>query len=170
MFTIDGMEPGRSRLERLELRYASIPNADPGASKIIAQRLADAASDGRVLTYAELGRGISFRLPAINGDNAHVIDVADGIVRSTDKELLDEFLAFLTVQSYKHAKVLANALVVEHRSSEPAKAFIRLASELGIHHGTKRDSEMLFWLHELKKVHAWFKAREHATPSLQDRV
>jgi hypothetical protein len=158
MFSTHGLNLGPSKLEAAEQRYAVYPDADPEASKAIAERLAHAAAAARVLTYAELGRGITFRLPIHEG-RPHVIDPAEGIVRSADRELLDEFLAFLTVQSYKHAKVFACALLVDGRASEPAKLFIRLANELGIHHSASRDHETLFWIRELKRVHAWFKAK-----------
>jgi hypothetical protein len=159
MFSIHGLNLGPSKLEAAEQRYAVYPNADPDASNVIAERLAHAATAARVLTYAELGRGITFRLPMIHGGRPHVIDPVEGIVLSADRDLLNEFLAFLTVQSYKHAKVFACALLVDGRASEPAKLFIRLAGELGIHHSANRDRDTLFWVHELKKLHAWFKAR-----------
>lgn len=159
MFSIHGLNLGPSKLEAAERRYAVYPNADPDASNAIAERLAHAAAAARVLTYAELGRGITFRLPMIHGGRPYVIDPVEGIVRSADRDLLDEFLAFLTVQSYKQAKVLANALIVEGRTSEPAKVFIRLAGELGVHHSATHDRNTLFWVHELKKLHTWFRAR-----------
>ena len=159
MLSTHGLNLGPSKLEVAERRYAVYPNADPETSKAIAERLALAAAATRVLTHAELGRGITFRLPMINGGQPHVIDPADGIVRSADRDLLDEFLGFLTVQSYKHAKVFASALVVEGRGSEPAKVFIRLAGELGVHHSATHDRNTLFWVHELKKLHTWFRAR-----------
>ena len=125
----------------------------------VAEALGRSCRRGRTITYAELARGVTFRLPEINGGRPYVIDILNQTqVSKRDQHILDDFLCFLSLQSMKGASILASANVFDPNDSRGASnGFFETARLLGVLTEVRGDmGELMFWKRELQKVHDWF--------------
>lgn len=146
---------------------------DPESCDEIAGRLGLACRKRKTVTYAELSRGIKFRLPDVKDGQPFVIDIEGGVnISSADKFILDDFLCFLSFQSLSSAGIVACANVVN--PSELGRGaptgFLEIAKTLGLRPaielsqpGRKNNlvtqiQQINFWTTELKKVYTWFDA------------
>ena len=162
-FTYDSDdEPPRiplSPIQRAEQRQWQYATKDPIACAAVAEALGRSCRRGRTITYAELARGVTFRLPEINGGRPYVIDILNQTqVSKRDQHILDDFLCFLSLQSMKGASILASANVFDPNDSRGASnGFFETARLLGVLTEVRGDmGELMFWKRELQKVHDWF--------------
>jgi len=164
--------PPESPIQRVEKRQWQYATHDPIACADLATALGRSCRRGRTITYAELARGVTFRLPSINEGRPYIIDIQNqSRISSRDQNILDDFLCFLSLQSVKGASILASANVIDPFDKKGASnGFFETARLLGYHQaddaclaGRQYASEaemrnIMFWNKELKKVYAWFAA------------
>lgn len=164
--------PPESPIQRAEKRHWQYATHDPIACADLATALGRSCRRGRTITYAELARGVTFRLPSINQGQPYIIDIQNqSRISPRDQHILDDFLCFLSLQSVKGASILASANVIDPSDRRGASnGFFETARVLGYHQaddarlaGRQYDSKaemrnIMFWNQELKKVYAWFAA------------
>lgn len=172
-----GAEDGKpinpmSPIQRAEKRQWQYATLDPVACAALAEALGLSCRRGRPITYADLARGITFRLPSINDGKPYVIDIQRlNRISQRDQQVLDDFLCFLSLQSAKGASILASANVIDPSDQGRAPTgFLETARLLGFRQfdsdhvaGGRYDKHaemknIMLWDQELKKVYAWFKA------------
>ncbi|PKO62618.1 MAG: hypothetical protein CVU24_03305 [Betaproteobacteria bacterium HGW-Betaproteobacteria-18] len=166
------ISPPETAIQRAEKRKWLYATDDPVACAAIAEKLGESCRRGKTISYAELGRNISFRLSKISDGQKYVIDIQNGSrISLVDQQILDEFLCFLSLQSVKGASILASANVIDPANLRSApNGFFETARILGYMQADNaripgrpvdRNAEMknlMFWQSELQKVYAWFKA------------
>jgi hypothetical protein len=129
-------------------------NVSPEAVAKIEDRLGRAARHGnQVLTWTQLARGLALILPTTR--ELVVVDAAV-VPSSRGLEAVDQIAMYLGWISFQHARVLANALVVDERH-QPTPGFLRLAHLTGKFAGRHRDEHIFFQAAEARRVYAWFK-------------
>ena len=151
--------PPETPIQRAEKRQWQYATHDPVACAALAEAMGRSCRLGRTITYADLARGVTFRLPGVNDGMPYVIDILDRKrVSKFDQNILDDFLAFLSLQSMKGASILASANVFDpHDSRGASNGFFETARWLGVLPELRGEmNQMLFWKHELRKVHDWF--------------
>ena len=131
---------------------------DHDALEEIAGRLGWAAREQRTWTYGALVKDVTFCIPSINEGKPYLpnMDVSgDTVVRRKDLEVVDEFLTYLSLHSYKEADVIASALVTGPATGKPNAEFLRLARKF--RRATPRftpDTEL--WARELQHNYNYF--------------
>jgi len=137
---------------------------DPAALQQIADRLGQAARDQRTLTYGALVRDIEFRVPRISGGQPYRPALGDGaVVRAVDLGLVDEFLTYLSLHSYRGGNIIASALVMAPGRAQPNTEFLRLARHF------RGRSPKLFpdhdvWQRELQGIFSYFENLKVSAP------
>src|SRR3954468_1208714 len=96
-----------TKIRKMQWSYAE---EEPSARAEIEKRLAETARHGALITYAELVRGITFRLPNVaQGQPFHL-----GIPEWTELQsaILKDFLNYISYDSYMRSGFLASAVAV----------------------------------------------------------
>ncbi|NLE58049.1 MAG: hypothetical protein GX616_06800 [Planctomycetes bacterium] len=132
------------------------PEVDPDALARLQQRIAGAGRRQDLITYSDLVRGVTFYLPNVNDGKPFEIDVSEW--RDLDRAIIGEFLGYISMLSFREAGFMASALAVEKAEMKPSVHFFRWMRELGALPDTKEETVLAFWLDQVKKAHAWFKA------------
>ncbi|QOF77563.1 hypothetical protein [Variovorax sp. 38R] len=131
---------------------------DHGALEIVANRLGLAARERATLTYGALVKNVTFCIPSINEGRPYQPNMdMDGsnVVRRQDLEVVDEFLTYLSLHSYKGADLIASALVSGPANGKPNAEFLRLARKL--RRSTPRlTSDTELWTSELQRSFNYF--------------
>ncbi len=157
-YTDEPLPVSETPLQKAERRQWLYATHDPVACTAIAEKLGQACRRGRTITYAELSRGVSISIPGET--TPHVVDIQGGTrISADDQHILDDFLCFLSLQSFKNASILASANVFDPTDKRGASSgFFEAARILGCLPVLHSDiAEMMFWKQELKKVYQWFK-------------
>jgi len=128
---------------------------DPHALHVLGERLGLAARARRTITYAGLTKGLSVQLPK-QSDGAHQLSDILGHVSVQSKAIIDEYLFLLTGDSYREARLLANALLDSGRN-QPAAAFFEGAAKLGVRVPTETTQRLYMWTVALARVFDWFE-------------
>ena len=128
---------------------------DPHALHVLGERLGLAARAGRTITYAELAKGLSIQLPN-QSSAAHQLSDILGQTSTQSKAIIDEYLFVLTGDSYREARLLANALLDSGRN-QPAPAFFEGAAKLGVRVPKETNRRLDMWTMALARVFDWFK-------------
>jgi len=140
-----------------EREWQYVPH-DHDALEEIAGRLGWAARAKTTWTYGALVKDVTFCIPSINEGKPYLpnMDVsADTVIRRKDLEVVDEFLTYLSLHSYKEADVIASALVTGPATGKPNVEFLRLARK--VRRATPRftpDTEL--WARELRLSYSYF--------------
>ena len=82
-------------LQRIEWRYA---RQDSNAKDELEARITAAARKRALITYSDLVRGITFRLPSLV-EPVHTIDTNDW--QDLDRVIVGDFLGYLSMESYE---------------------------------------------------------------------
>lgn len=131
---------------------------DHDALEEIAGRLGWAAREKRTWTYGALVKEVTFCIPSINDGQPYrpKMDLDCGtVIRRQDIEVVDEFLTYLSLHSYKSAALIASALVTGPGTGKPNAEFLRLARKF--RRATSRftpDTEL--WARELRLNYDYF--------------
>jgi hypothetical protein len=134
--------------------------ADPAAKTELARRIADAGRKLQLITYSDLVRGITFRLPTVNGGVPFQIDVSDW--SDLDRAILGDFLGAISTETYLQAGFLATALVVNKQEFMPSDQFFKWMNQLGALPNRKQDTVLAFWADQVNKAHNWYSRRQPA--------
>lgn len=140
-----------------EREWIYVPH-DHDALEEIAGRLGWAARENATWTYGAIVKEVTFNIPSINEGKPYRpnLDVGgDTVVRRKDLALVDEFLTYLSLHSYKEAGIIASALVTGPATGKPNAEFLRLARKF--RRATPRftpDTEL--WARELRLNYNYF--------------
>ena len=145
------------RIRAMRWPYAE---ADQSALAALERRLADTARRRSLITYAELVRGLTFRLPNV----AQGQPIQLGIPEWTElhSAILKDFLNSISCQSYLRGCFLASAVAVRKNTGEPSEGFRSLVEHLGLCHSLKCDDFILFWSQEVQKTYDWYASKSEA--------
>lgn len=143
--------------QTLMQRCATRADADGCATRQIADRMGLAARSRKLLTYAELVRGIQFQgLPGAQPAELRSMDINGGTLSEVDREIADEIAIFLSIIAYRHASILPNAVIVDQRR-QPSRGFFAAVQAVGLSCTNRRDERHFFWASETRRVFDWFK-------------
>lgn len=127
---------------------------DPTASAALQAKVADVGRRQQLITYTDLVRGVTFRLPNVDDGAPFELGVPDW--REVDRAILGDFLGRLCVDSYREGRCFASALVTSKETSEPSEGFWNLLEALGVFTSTDSNRRLMFWAGEVAKAHAWY--------------
>lgn len=148
-----------SALSGLRWKFAE---ADPHAKAELERRIADTGRRRGLITYSELVRDVTFKLPTVNGGSPFQIDVTDW--SDLDRAILGDFLGAISTDSYLKAGFLATAQVVNRQEYRPSDQFFRWMADLGVLPNRKQDTVMRFWIDQVAKAHEWYGANAEQLP------
>jgi uncharacterized protein (DUF433 family) len=141
--------------ERLEAEQFPVAEQDLRAAAIMTVRIGKKAREGQGLTipYSDLVDGVKFQLESMN--LGRPFEIRDWT--SQDRQIVGEFLGFISRDTFRRGRFFASALVV-HKSGDgwPAPAFFEWARRIGMISDLGDDSKMRFWVEQLKRAHAWY--------------
>jgi hypothetical protein len=141
------------RFHQIQWRYA--PH-DHRAAAELSRRIVNTAHRGSLITYSDLVRDITFRLPGLE-EPERKIDVSDW--EDLDRAILGDFLGYLSMESYEEGGFFCSALVVSKNDGTPGEGFYNLLRELGLIAGSKTDKAMLIWVDHVAKAHKYYGER-----------
>jgi hypothetical protein len=127
---------------------------DPTALSELEGRVALAGKKRGLLTYSDLVRGITFRLPSLREPNRK-IDVMEW--EDLDRAIVGDFLGFMSMRSYELGQFFSSALVVSKMDGSPGEGFYSLLKELGLIAASKTDKAMYIWADHVAKAHTWYQ-------------
>lgn len=134
-----------------EREWQYVPR-DHNALEEIACRLGRAARARTTLTYGALVKDIAFCVSTTTDGLPYRPNMNVGgnaVVRKKDLEMVDEFLTYLSLHSYKGGNLIASALVTGPGPGKPSSEFLRLARKL--RRSTPRlTSDTELWRRELQ--------------------
>jgi hypothetical protein len=155
------MDDLATKLGAIKWRYA---DQDAAAKAELARRIGAKGRKLGLVTYSDLVRGVTFRLPNVNNGVPFQIDTDEwtGLHRA----ILGDFLGAISADSYREAGFLATALVVNKLEYTPSDQFFKWMEELGVLPDLREDTVLAFWAQQVNKAHNWYRRNE--TPG--DRV
>ena len=126
---------------------------DPDALGILKSRIEAAARRGKPITYSKLTEGVPFRLPEINNGEPYYLDFRE--FPKLDSQIISGFLGYIDVDSYLERGFFVTAFVVRSDTDRPSGSFFEWARELKRIPNRKADTELNFWLGEMKRAHEY---------------
>ncbi len=133
----------------IEWRYAK---GDPQVLQELEERIAAAGRKRSLITYSDLVRGITFNLP--NLQKPRTIDVSDW--HEIDRAIVGDFLGYISMRSYEHARFFSSALVVGKLDGSPGEGFYNLLKTLGLISNSKSTKALDIWAEHVAKSHTWY--------------
>jgi hypothetical protein len=109
------------------------------------QRLTEIAAAQSTVSYSELGDLLG-------------LDMSNADDRLRIGEMLDE----INHAEHSASRPMISAVVVHSQEGVPGAGFFVCARELGRLSGRDRQSELAFFVHELRRVHTHWAASKHA--------
>jgi len=141
------------KLDEIECTYAP---EDYEACVELAERIARTGRLGtNLISYSNLVAGVTFTLPSVNNGEPFQIDTHEW--RGLDGAILGDFLAFISMASYREGGFLATALVVGLADNRPSEIFFEWMHELQILPSLSEAAINAFWIEEVNKGVAWYK-------------
>ncbi len=134
---------------------------DPNALSLLEQRIADTGQRLGLITYSKLVSGITFHLPNIKNGQAYYIRTFDPDGWSgLDREIIGEFLGYISTRSYEQAGFMASALVVNNQEYKPSWHFFEWMETLNVLTDMGDEMEVLsFWAEQVNRAHNWYKSQ-----------
>ena len=142
---------------RIHWSYA---DRDPAALGELRHRIADTGRRRQLIRYSDLVHGVTFRLPNVGSGDPFQIDIGDW--RDIDRDLLGDFLGFLSFETYERHGFMASALVVSKADDNPSDGFWNLMKLLGLVKNPRSDKATFFWLDQVQRAHDWYAAHPEA--------
>lgn len=138
-----------------EIRW-SYADRDPQALDELRRRLAATGRRESLIDYSALVRGVAFHIPTVNGGQPYAIDIQEW--QDLDRDLLGDFLGFLSQESYERHGFVVSALAVSKADGTPSEGFWSLMKRLG-HVASGRGPRALeFWSGQVRAAHEWYAA------------
>ena len=146
------MDEIERQMNQVKWSYAE---SDPDALAELKRRIEDTGRRESWITYSELVSEVVFHLPNVNKGQPFKINTDSWT--PLDRDIIGEFLGYISTLSYRKAKFMASALVVrkDREKRKPSEHFFKWMKELGILSGRDPDA---FWLEQVTKAHDWFKS------------
>ncbi|SRR6266568_2068751 len=146
------MDELAAELSRIEWHYA---DGDPTAKAELARRISAAGRRLQLITYSDLVRGITFRLPNVHNGAPFQIETDDWT--GLDRAILGDFLGAISSDSYREAGFLATAIVVNKAEYKPSDQFFKWMGDLGVLPDMREDTVLAFWADQVNKAHNWYR-------------
>lgn len=132
----------------------SYADRDPQARELLADRIAEVGRRRGLITYSDLVRGVTFRLPNVHSGRPFQIDAFNWT--ELDRAVIGEFLGHISWESYQQGRILASALVVTKDDGTPGPGFANMVREFGLLRGCDEMAELACWAEEVRKAHLWY--------------
>ena len=130
---------------------------DPVALAELEQRIAEAGRKLGMVTYSDLVKGVTFRLPNVKRGQPFQINVYEW--SGLDRAVLGEFLGYISTRSYREHGFMASALVVNKAEYKPSDHFFQWMKTLDVLPDLEEDTVLRFWIEHVNKAHTWYAAR-----------
>lgn len=143
------MDEVLQKLRDIRWRYAL---ADPKALAELEERIAAAGRRRELITTSDLVRGVTFDLPSLG--KPRLIDVPHW--RDLDRQIVADFLGYLSMRSYERSGFLVGALVVSKMDGSPGESFYALLRELDLIPNARSAKALDIWAEHVAKAHAWY--------------
>lgn len=147
------------KLDSIEWDFA--PH-DLVAARSMAERICRQGRVGGLIPYSNLVSGISFTLPNVNGGMPFLIDT-DGFT-GINRRILGDLLGFISSASFRAADFWASSLVVSLTEYQPSDVFFNWMEDLNILPDTKEKTVEEYWIAQVSKAEAWYKANPKGFP------
>jgi hypothetical protein len=128
---------------------------DPDAVAILEHRIAEAGKRLQLITYSDLVKGVDFHLPNVK-KGAYRIQIYDW--SGLDRDILGDFLGYISTRSYREHGFMASALVVNRSEYKPSDHFFEWMEKLEALESMDEDKVLEFWAKEVNKAHNWYAA------------
>jgi hypothetical protein len=145
------MDQVLSRLTSMSWPYA---DRDPAALAELDRRLADVGRREDLINYADLVRGVTFRLPNVDDGQPFELGVPEW--RDVDRAILGDFLGRLCVDSYRKGQFLVSALAKSRETNEPSEGFWTFVAAAGLIESKSPNRRLMFWTEQVRKAHQWY--------------
>lgn len=138
-----------------EIRW-SYADRDPQALDEFRRRLAATGRRESLIDYSALVRGVAFHIPTVNGGQPYTIDTQEW--QDLDRDLLGDFLGFLSQESYERHGFFSSALAVSKGDGTPSEGFWSLMKQLGLVASGRSMRALEFWSGQVRAAHEWYVA------------
>lgn len=145
-----------ARLAEIRWSYA---DRDSEAVEELRRRLAATGRREGLIDYSALVRGVRFRIPTVNGGQPYSIDVQDW--QDLDRDLLGDFLGFLSQESYERHGFFVSALAVSKSDGAPSEGLWSLMKRIGLVASGRGARALEFWSGQVRAAHEWYTANPH---------
>lgn len=145
-----------AQISAIQWRYAG---NDPQALTEIRKRIITTGQNRGLITYSDLVQGIIFRLANIRHGAPYEIDVTNWT--GLDRNLVGDFLGYISGESYRVGEFFATALVVGKVENKPSDHFFAWMKHLRILPDLKESTVLAFWGDQVTKAHAYYQRHNH---------
>jgi hypothetical protein len=139
------------RLQQIHWLYG---DRDPVARAEMLDRIVATAKKLGLITYSDLVRGLTFRLPTVRDGAPFSIDTHEWT--GLDRRVVGDFLGHISMETYLNAGFMASALVVSRQTFAPSDLFFEWMEELKVLPNLKEDTVLAFWAEQVHKPHQWY--------------
>ena len=130
---------------------------DPDARMELTRRIEAAARQGKLLTYSDLIKGVSFCIPNVNAGRSFGMDLHD--LSELDRAIIGDFLGCISAGTYRSAGVFVSAIVVTKHDGTPGMGFTKFMRDLGLIPSTSADAAIERWVREVQNVHSLYQKK-----------
>ena len=141
------------RMEGLEWKWG---DKDPAALAVLERRIAEAGRKLGLITYSDLAKDLSFRLPNLRNGAPYQIAVYNW--SGLNREIIGSFLGYISARSYRRAGFMASALAVNRSEYRPSDHFFRFMRELNVLPDDREETILAFWADQVNRAHNWYKS------------
>ena len=145
------MDKIAQKLQKIEWLYG---DKDPAVRAEMLRRIAATGKRLGLITYSDLARGLTFRLPNVQNGAPFQIDTHEWT--GLDRRIIGDFLGHISMKSYLEAGFMASALVVSRQTFAPSDLFFEWMEELKVLPDLREDTVLAFWAEQVNKAHKWY--------------
>ena len=143
------------RFKRMNEFVSDYAQHDHAACRILLGRLESAARLGRLVTYDEFVRGVTFVVPDRDQSMRMVTRTVDtSVIKTEDEAMIHDFGRYIAGATFRDAGVFINALLIRSKSNpRPANYFfdwLRRANSVSM---ANRSAEDDYWIKSVAVVH-----------------
>ena len=140
-------------LDKVQWAYAT---DDLESARNMAERIARTGRLGSsFISYSNLVEGLTFTLPTVNGGRPFQIDTHNWT--GLDRQILGDFLGYISTQSFKAAGFMASCLVVGLKDNQPSEVYFDWMKDLNILSSKAESAVLKYWSEEVTKAIAWYR-------------
>ena len=147
------MDDFMTKMSQIEWTYG---DKDRAALAILEKRITDAGRNGNPIIYSDLVQGVLFHLPNVNKNQPYEIKTFNWT--GLDRKIMGDFLGYASYCSYRKHGFMVSALVVNRNEFQPSWHFFSWMKDLDVLADLEEDTVLRFWIEEVNKALAWFKA------------
>ena len=110
-----------STLQAMLANEFHYPNQDMDSVVALENRIISYAKKRQLITYPELVQGVTFHFASIKNGAPYKIDIEEWT--PLDRQIVGEFLGFISSRSFQNHGFMLSALVVNKAESKPSGPF-----------------------------------------------